>query len=119
MTVFKMSSRLGVRGVKNTRKVRYLSSGNRQKVNLARWMMTKSNIYIFDEPTMGVDINGKVEIYNLMNELIRRGAGIIMVSSNLAEVAGMCDRILVIKKGQIRARLARAEATQEKIFKLL
>ncbi len=119
MTIFKMSSRLGVRGVKNTRKVRYLSSGNRQKVNLARWMMTKSHIYIFDEPTMGVDINGKVEIYYLMKELIRRGAGIIMVSSNLAEVAGMCERILVIKSGYVRARLARAEATQEKIFKLL
>jgi len=96
-----------------------LSSGNKQKVNLARWIMTKSNIFIFDEPTTGVDINGKVEIYNIMNDLIRRGAGIIMVSSNLSEVAGMCDRVLIIKNGELHTGLYRTEATQEKIFRLL
>ncbi|MBN2093167.1 D-xylose ABC transporter ATP-binding protein, partial [candidate division KSB1 bacterium] len=71
---------------------------------------------IFDEPTRGVDVGAKVEIYNLMNSLVEKGIGVIMISSELPEIMGMCDRILVMHQGVIRGELTREEATQEKIM---
>lgn len=97
---------------------RNLSGGNQQKVVLAKWLFTKSRVLIFDEPTRGVDVGAKVEIYKLMNELVGRGVAVLMISSELPEVLGMCDRILVMHEGRIAGELARNEATQERIMQL-
>ncbi|NLF59343.1 MAG: sugar ABC transporter ATP-binding protein [Candidatus Hydrogenedens sp.] len=95
-----------------------LSGGNQQKVVLAKWLFTHSDILIFDEPTRGVDVGAKTEIFKLMNGLLARGAAILMVSSELPEVLGMCDRILVMHEGRLAGELSRAEATQERVMRL-
>ncbi|MCR4402510.1 MAG: sugar ABC transporter ATP-binding protein [Firmicutes bacterium] len=97
-------------------KVQNLSGGNQQKVVLAKWLFTNSRVVIFDEPTRGIDVGAKQEIYRLMNDLAEQGVGIIMISSELPEVLGMSDRILVIHEGRVRAELTQDEATQEKIM---
>jgi ribose transport system ATP-binding protein len=99
-----------------TQAVRLLSGGNQQKVVLAKWIAGASRIFIFDEPTRGVDVGAKVEIYNLMNRLTARGAGIIMISSELPELLGMSDRVLVMHRGRIQAELSREEATEERVL---
>ncbi len=96
--------------------VRLLSGGNQQKVVLAKWLLTEVDIFIFDEPTRGIDVGAKVEVYRLMNDLLAGGAAIVMISSELPEVLGMSDRILVMRGGRIVAELDRAEATQESIM---
>ena len=93
-----------------------LSGGNQQKLVLAKWLFTQSRLLIFDEPTRGIDVGAKVEIYNLMNALAERGVGMIMISSELPEAIGMSDRIIVMHEGRIAAELSRQEATQEKIM---
>ena len=94
-----------------------LSGGNQQKVVLAKWLLTEADIFIFDEPTRGIDVGAKVEVYRLMNELLARGAAIVMISSELPEVLGMSDRILVMRDGRIVAEFdARATATQEAVM---
>jgi len=98
--------------------VQNLSGGNQQKVVLAKWLFTHSNVLIFDEPTRGIDVGAKVEIYRLMNDLVRRGVAVLIISSELPEVIGMCDRILVMHAGQIAGELAREDATQERIMHL-
>jgi ribose transport system ATP-binding protein len=97
-------------------KVLYLSGGNQQKVVLAKWLLTKADIFIFDEPTRGVDVGAKVEVYRLMNELLANGAAILMISSELPEVLGMSDRILVMRGGRIVAELDGPTATQEQVM---
>lgn len=96
--------------------VQYLSGGNQQKVVLAKWLASQSKVLIFDEPTRGIDVGAKVEVYNLMNSLVQNGAAVIMVSSEMPELLGMSDRILVMRKGRVAAEFARHEATQEKIL---
>jgi len=96
--------------------VRNLSGGNQQKVVLAKWLIGNADVYLFDEPTRGIDVGAKAEIYALMVELLRRGAAIVMVSSELPEVIGMSHRILVVGEGRIRAEFGRAEATPDKII---
>ena len=98
--------------------VHNLSGGNQQKVVLAKWLYTGSKILIFDEPTRGIDVGAKSEIYKLMNELAKNGVAIIMISSELPEVLGMSDRILVMHEGRLTGELSRADATQEKIMHL-
>ncbi len=98
--------------------VRYLSGGNQQKVVLAKGLLTDSRLLIFDEPTRGIDVGAKQEIYHLMNRLAKDGMGIVMISSELPEVLGMSDRILVMHEGSIQGELTREEATQEKIMTL-
>ncbi|HOV31855.1 MAG TPA: sugar ABC transporter ATP-binding protein [Candidatus Hydrogenedens sp.] len=95
-----------------------LSGGNQQKVVLAKWLFTKSRILIFDEPTRGIDVGAKVEIFRLMNRLLEQGVGILMISSELPEVLGICDRILVMHEGNLAGELSREEATQERIMQL-
>ena len=98
--------------------VQNLSGGNQQKVVLAKWLFTQSKVLIFDEPTRGIDVGSKVEIYQLMNRLAANGTAIIMISSELPEILGMSDRILVMHDGRIAGELSRKDATQEKIMQL-
>ena len=93
-----------------------LSGGNQQKVVLSKWMATQPRVLIFDEPTRGIDVGAKVEIYKLINQLARQGVAIIMVSSELPEVIGMSDRIMVLREGRVAGFLDRDEATEEKIM---
>ena len=96
--------------------VQFLSGGNQQKVVLAKWLASQSRVLIFDEPTRGIDVGAKVEVYNLMNQLVESGAAVIMVSSEMPELLGMSDRILVMHAGAIAAEMTRSEATQEKVL---
>jgi len=93
-----------------------LSGGNQQKVVLSKWLCSQADILIFDEPTRGVDVGSKVEIYNLMNQLTSEGVGIIMISSELPELLGMSDRIIVMHHNKITGNFSADEATQEKIM---
>jgi ABC-type sugar transport system ATPase subunit len=107
---------LDVRMASAGQEVRYLSGGNQQKVILARWLLTEPRILLLDEPTRGVDIGAKSEIYRFMSSFVSSGKGVILVSSELPEVLGMSDRILVMKNGQITADIARADASQERLM---
>ncbi|MDD3839457.1 MAG: sugar ABC transporter ATP-binding protein [Clostridia bacterium] len=93
-----------------------LSGGNQKKVIFAKWLFTNAKVLIIDEPTAGIDVGSKVDIYNIINELVLSGASVIIISSDLPEVLGMCDRILVMYNGQIRKVFSEDEATQEKII---
>lgn len=95
---------------------RELSGGNQQKVIIAKWLMTKSRIFIFDEPTRGIDVGAKYEVYSLMNQLAAEGAAIILISSDLPELLGMSDRIAVLCRGELLKELTMEEATQEKVL---
>ncbi|MDR1574750.1 MAG: sugar ABC transporter ATP-binding protein [Treponema sp.] len=94
-----------------------LSGGNQQKVVIGRWLATKPRILILDEPTKGVDVGAKAEIYTIMNDLVKQGVSIIMISSELPEVINMADRVMVMSAGRITACLPREELSQEKIMK--
>jgi ribose transport system ATP-binding protein len=96
--------------------VRNLSGGNQQKVVLAKWLLGKAKVFLFDEPTRGIDIGAKAEIYNLMVKLAQNGAAIVMVSSELPEVLGMSHRILVIRGGRIVREFSRAQATPDAVI---
>jgi ABC-type sugar transport system ATPase subunit len=98
--------------------VQFLSGGNQQKVVIAKWLLQGSEVIFMDEPTRGVDVGAKVEIYMLMNELVKQGKAIVMISSELPEIIGMSDRIIVMHEGKITGELSRVEATQEKIMSL-
>jgi len=93
-----------------------LSGGNQQKVVLSKWLCSEAEIFIFDEPTRGVDVGAKTEIYQLMNRLTASGVAIIMISSELLEVLGMSDRVLVMRGGRVTGEFSAAEATQERIL---
>jgi putative multiple sugar transport system ATP-binding protein len=99
-------------------KVVNLSGGNQQKVSVAKWLFVKPDILVLDEPTRGIDVGAKFEIYTLMNKLVEKGMSIIMISSELPEVLGMSDRIYIVASGRITGELPIAEATQEKIMQL-
>lgn len=98
------------------REVKNLSGGNQQKVVLAKWLAVDSDILIFDEPTRGIDVGAKAEIYKLLENLVEQGKGVIMISSELPEIIGMCDRILVMHDGRITGEVSRENATQEVIM---
>ncbi|HEY1108809.1 MAG TPA: ATP-binding cassette domain-containing protein, partial [Opitutaceae bacterium] len=93
-----------------------LSGGNQQKVILAKWLATNPKILLLDEPTRGIDVNAKREIYAFIDELARNGLGLIVVSSELPEVLALSDRVLVMCEGRQTAEFARAEATAEKVL---
>lgn len=98
--------------------VQNLSGGNQQKVSLAKWLFVKPDILILDEPTRGIDVGAKFEIYTIMNRLVEEGMSIIMISSELPEILGMSDRVYVVSSGRITGELPIEEATQEKIMVL-
>ena len=93
-----------------------LSGGNQQKVVLAKWLAAHAEILIFDEPTRGIDVAARQEIYLLMNRLVENGAALIMISSDLPEVLGMSDRILVMRGGRVVRELAAQEATDADVL---
>ncbi len=97
-------------------KVVNLSGGNQQKVVIGKFLAADPMVYIFDEPTRGIDVGAKHEIYQLMNQLVSQGKAIIMISSELPEILGMSDRILVMHEGRLAGEMSRAEATQERIM---
>jgi ribose transport system ATP-binding protein len=108
--------RLAIRTPSSSQLVRYLSGGNQQKVVLAKWMASKARVFIFDQPTIGVDVGAKAEIYRLMGDLAAEGAAVVLVSSEIPEIRGLSDRVLVMYKGRISAELSRDEATAEKLL---
>jgi len=110
--------RLTIKTASSDISARSLSGGNQQKVVIAKWIGIQPKVLILDEPTRGVDVGAKREIYQLMNELTDRGVAILMVSSELPEILGMSDRVLVIHEGTISGELVKAEATQERIMTL-
>ena len=93
-----------------------LSGGNQQKVVLAKWLLTNSRVIIFDEPTRGIDVGVKFEIYQIMRDLAKQGISIIMISSDMPELLGVSDRILVMKEGKIVGELAGDEIQQENVM---
>jgi ribose transport system ATP-binding protein len=107
---------LQVRARHTEQEVRYLSGGNQQKVVLAKWLALRPKVLILDEPTRGVDVGAKAEIHALISRFATEGMGIIIVSSELPEVLGMCDRILVMSRGAITGEFSHQEANQEKIM---
>lgn len=99
-------------------KIRTLSGGNQQKIIIGRWLLTEPRLFLMDEPTRGIDIGAKAEIYSLIVSLAERGRCVIVASSELAELLGLCSRILVMHEGTLAGELSREEATQEKIMAL-
>jgi inositol transport system ATP-binding protein len=95
-----------------------LSGGNQQKVVLSKWLLRDPLIFILDEPTRGIDVGAKYEIYRLMCQLAEKGAAVVMISSELPELIGMCDRIAVMSRGKITGELERKDFSQEKIITL-
>jgi ribose transport system ATP-binding protein len=110
--------RLAIKTPGDAQLVRNLSGGNQQKVSIAKGLITAPKVLILDEPTRGVDVGAKQEIYNLMNEFKAEGLAIVMISSELPEILGMSDRIMVMHDGQVTGVLERGAANQEKIMRL-
>ena len=117
-TIAKLCNKMAVKTPTFETSIEALSGGNQQKVVLAKWMLTDPDILILDEPTRGIDVGAKYEIYKLMTELAQQKKGLIVVSSELPELIGMCDRIYVMAKGNIMGELQRDQFTQENIMKL-
>lgn len=113
----KLAEELDIKTPSLYKKVIELSGGNQQKVVIAKWLCYNARIFIFDEPTRGIDVGAKVEVYNIMNELVSKGASVIMISSELPEILGMSDRIIVVHEGKITGEFSRDNADQEVIMK--
>jgi ribose transport system ATP-binding protein len=97
---------------------RNLSGGNQQKVVLARWLATASRLFLLDEPTLGVDIGAKVEIYRLIDKLAADGAGVLISSSDAAELVGFCDRVVVLLRGEVAADIAASSLGLDRLIAL-
>ncbi|MCT7373514.1 multiple monosaccharide ABC transporter ATP-binding protein [Chelativorans salis] len=110
---------LGVRTPSVFQKVMNLSGGNQQKVVLSKWLFTEPDVLVLDEPTRGIDVGAKFEIYTIINELAGQGKGVVMISSEMPELLGMCDRIYVMNEGAIAGELKGSEANQEKIMSMI
>jgi ABC-type sugar transport system ATPase subunit len=115
-SAFNAARQIEVRANNIWQKVLELSGGNQQKVVLAKWLSTKPRILILDEPTRGIDVGTKAAVHALMGKLVSEGIAILMISSELPEVLGMSDRIIVMHEGRMTGEFMRAEATQEKII---
>jgi ribose transport system ATP-binding protein len=114
----RIARQLGVRMAGLGQHVRTLSGGNQQKVVIGKWLLADTRVLILDEPTRGIDVGAKVEIYQLINELTAQGAAVLMISSDLPEVLGMSDRVLVMAQGRIAGELAADQATQDSVMAL-
>ncbi|MFV0528012.1 MAG: sugar ABC transporter ATP-binding protein [Lachnospiraceae bacterium] len=111
------TKRLRLKAASTEIEVESLSGGNQQKVVLGKWLATKPDVLILDEPTRGVDVNAKFEIYSVINELANEGIAIIMISSELPEIINMCDNVCIIREGKLVGNLTRDELNQEEIMK--
>jgi ribose transport system ATP-binding protein len=116
--VQKFVDKLKIRTPSLEQRVLNLSGGNQQKIVLAKWMAANPRVLILDEPTRGIDVGTKAEVYAIMNDLVRQGIGIIMISSEMPEILAVADRILVMYEGRIMGEVTRSEATQERIMTL-
>ncbi|MER5515978.1 sugar ABC transporter ATP-binding protein [Streptomyces sp. NPDC002763] len=114
----RIAGQLGVRMAGLGQHVRTLSGGNQQKVVIGKWLLAETKVLILDEPTRGIDVGAKVEIYQLINELTAAGAAVLMISSDLPEVLGMSDRVLVMAQGRIAGELSADQATQDSVMAL-
>lgn len=114
--VEKHTSELKLKAASLNTEVRYLSGGNQQKVVLAKWLMMKPRVLLLDEPTKGVDVGAKIEIYQIINQLLEQGIGVLMVSSDLPEVMGLSDRVIVMREGRIAADKPRDQINEEKVM---
>ncbi len=110
--------KLNIKTPKADQKANNLSGGNQQKVVLAKWMLSNCKVLIFDEPTRGIDVGAKIEVYNIINELAKEGKAIIVITSEIPELLGICDRILVMARGRVSGELTRQEANQENVMLL-
>lgn len=113
-----MSEHLNVRFAGIETPIQSLSGGNQQKIILARWLMIAGSLLILDEPTRGIDVGAKLEIYNIMTDLVKQGYAILMISSELPELLGMCDRLYVMSQGRMAGELSRAEFSQDRIMQM-
>ena len=118
MVVDENVSKLSIKTPSNKTLIQSLSGGNQQKVIIARWLANNPDVLIMDEPTRGIDIGAKYEIYQIMINLAKQGKGIIMISSEMPELIGMSDRIIVMCNGEITGEVSESEATQENIMSL-
>ena len=107
---------LSIRGAEVSAPVNRLSGGNQQKVVVAKSLAREPNVLLLDEPTRGVDVGAKSEIYRLMDDLAKEGKAILLISSELEEVLSMADRVLVMREGRISGEFSRGEATQENVM---
>ena len=112
----KMKDEMGTKTPSVEQKVGNLSGGNQQKALVGKWMFTEPEILIMDEPTRGIDVGAKYDIYCLMNRMVAEGKSVIMISSEMPELLGMCDRIYVMNEGRLLAELNAKETTQEEIM---
>jgi ribose transport system ATP-binding protein len=111
-----MIERLGINPPRPEMPVRHLSGGNQQKVVLAKWLLTRPRVLILDEPTRGVDMATRVDIYRMIDELTREGVAILLISSDLAEVLGATDRVLVMRGGRLVAEVGSADTTEDEVL---
>jgi ribose transport system ATP-binding protein len=113
-----MIDRMRIKTPSDRQPVRYLSGGNQQKVVLGKWLCLAPKVLLLDEPTRGIDVGAKEEIYKLIDELARQGVAILFASSELEEILGLSDRVLVMHEGQLAGELSRAELSEEAIMRL-
>jgi putative multiple sugar transport system ATP-binding protein len=106
-------------GYRKSMNIKAPNGGNQQKVVLSKWMYSNPDVLILDEPTRGIDVGAKYEIYGIINELADQGKGVIVISSELPELLGICDRIYALSEGRITADLSRADATAERVMQLM
>jgi ribose transport system ATP-binding protein len=116
VSVRELAANVDLRATSIDQEVRFVSGGNQQKVVLAKWLATRSRVFIFDEPTRGIDVGAKAGIHDLMRSLARRGAAIVMISSELPELLGMSDRILVMRNGSIQGELPSGATEDDVMF---
>ena len=116
--VEEMIGMLNIKARSYKSKASSLSGGNQQKVALMKWMISNSKVIIFDEPTRGVDVGAKVEIYKVMNTLAEQGAAVIMISSEMPEIIGMSDRVYVMRHGKIAGEVEKQQLTEQTLINL-
>ena len=107
---------MNIKSTSQEQPVNSLSGGNQQKIVVAKWLLTQPDIVFLDEPTRGIDVGAKFEIYQLIQELAKEGKAVLMISSEMPELLGMCDRIVVLKEGRLAGELLAQDATQENIM---
>ena len=112
-------SRINIKTNSITQPVESLSGGNQQKVVLAKWMLSDPDVLILDEPTRGIDVGAKYEIYTIINQLAENGKAIIVISSEMPELLGLCDRTYVLNEGEVAGELQKEEMSQEAIMKIV